>query len=318
MLHLSFKPALMLILLLLVILQIIPFHITIIPQAHASQSFTLIGSIFTGWGFTKTSITSPGPDIIVAPGEMVTMTLASADPSTVGHDWGVDYNNNTFWDPGEPVFPANPMTFTSARNVTFSFTATTTPGNYLYYCFIHGPPMFGHFIVSAPDVAVTSLTTSRGFAYNGVTLANLLDVSVTAANPGLQTETFFVSAKANSTLIGNQSVTLAGGKSTIVTFQWNPSSLPRGVYIMTSQATKVPFETNITNNSFTGANFNIRFRGDINGDCKVDIVDLATVGSTFGKTRGQPGFNEAADLNNDGVINIVDLVIVAGAFGTSC
>lgn len=318
MLRPSFKPVLMLILVLLVIVQITPFHITIIPPVKANQAFTLIGSLQKGWGFTKTSVTSPGPDLIVAPGESVTMTLASADPSTVNHDWGVDYNNNTLLDPGEPVFPAMPNSFNSARNVTFTFTATTTPGNYLYYCFFHGPPMYGHFIVSAPDVAVTSLTTSRSFAYNGVTLSNPLQVNVTATNPGLQTETFFVSAKANSTLIGNQTVTLAGGKSATVTFQWNPSSLPRGVYIMTSQATKVAFETNTANNSFTGINFNMRFRGDITGDCKVDIVDLATVGSTFGKTLGQPGFNAAADLNNDGAINIVDLVIVAGSFGQSC
>ncbi|HTD20122.1 MAG TPA: dockerin type I domain-containing protein, partial [Ktedonobacteraceae bacterium] len=117
----------------------------------------------------------------------------------------------------------------------------------------------------------------------------------------------------------NQSITLVAGTTSIVSFNWPTPSLARGVYILRANATKVLGETNMANNFFTAASsFIVRFHGDVNGDCRVDIVDLATVGSTFGKVAGQPGYNTNADLNNDGLINIVDLVIVAGNFGQNC
>jgi len=56
--------------------------------------------------------------------------------------------------------------------------------------------------------------------------------------------------------------------------------------------------------------------GDVNGDGKVDIIDLSTVGSVFGTTRGSANWNVAADLNNDGVIDITDLATVASHFGS--
>jgi len=295
----------------------LPFSPRIPPIRAATLSFTLIGRIGlsgpAGWGFTKPTISSPGPDIIVSPGDTVTMTLGSADPPVTPHNWGVDYNNNTLHDPGEPISP----NFMSSANITFQFTATNTPGRYLYYCFVHGAPMFGHFIVSPPDVAVTGIVPSRGFAYNGVS-SNPIQVNVTAANLGPIVETFFVSAKANSTLIGNQTVTLDPGKTTVVTYQWTTTSLARGVYILTAQASKVPNEVDSSNNSFMGDNFIVRFKGDVNGDCKVNIIDFSTVGGIFGKNRTQIGYIPDADLNNDGLINIIDLVIVAGNFGQTC
>ena len=49
---------------------------------------------------------------------------------------------------------------------------------------------------------------------------------------------------------------------------------------------------------------------DINGDERVNILDLVLIASELGNT----GTNLAADVSGDGVVNILDLVLVAGMF----
>ncbi len=185
----------------------------------------------------------------------------------------------------------------------------------------------GNGALPAPDVAITAMNVSKTFAYSGAP-ANNVTVSVTTLNPGNVAASFVVSVKANLTMFiaTNQTVTsLAPGAGQVLSFSWKTSTLTIGKWNLTAYATGAEGETNLSNNilacptAATGcawAGFFIsRLKGDVSKDCKVDIVDLATVGSTFGKTIGQLGFNAAADLNNDGTINIVDLVLVASSFG---
>jgi len=135
----------------------------------------------------------------------------------------------------------------------------------------------------------------------------------------------FGTVPSGGVLLKTQSATLAAGATQIVILRWDPgnstapSIVPKGNYAVIGWAVPVTGEFILSNNVATyPLTFIQRFKGDVSGDCKVDIVDLATVGSTFGKVIGQAGYNPAADLNNDGVINIVDLVLVAGTFGQSC
>lgn len=53
--------------------------------------------------------------------------------------------------------------------------------------------------------------------------------------------------------------------------------------------------------------------GDINGDGKVTIGDLAIIAAQYGKTTASPDWEQAkkADINNDGKVGLEDLVIVA-------
>ena len=54
--------------------------------------------------------------------------------------------------------------------------------------------------------------------------------------------------------------------------------------------------------------------GDVNGDGRVDILDLVMVGSHFGE-RISPFVHPNPDVNGDGVVNILDLVLVGRHFG---
>ena len=60
--------------------------------------------------------------------------------------------------------------------------------------------------------------------------------------------------------------------------------------------------------------------GDVNRDGMTSCTDFKLVRSSFGRYRGQPGYNAAFDANNDGVVNIQDLSLIAKNLpaGTKC
>lgn len=55
--------------------------------------------------------------------------------------------------------------------------------------------------------------------------------------------------------------------------------------------------------------------GDLNGDGKVDIKDLALLGKAFGSYEGHPRWNATYDLNGDGKVDLLDAAIVMKNFG---
>ncbi len=61
-----------------------------------------------------------------------------------------------------------------------------------------------------------------------------------------------------------------------------------------------------------------RLAGDVNLDCRVNVIDLVNVGLSFGSRKGDVGYMGSADLNGDGAIDIIDLVWVALNFGQTC
>jgi len=98
----------------------------------------------------------------------------------------------------------------------------------------------------------------------------------------------------------------------------NQSLQARATYNITGQVQPVPGDPNPANNKIQAGQFSVRMQGDVNGDCRVDIVDLSTIGAKFGLQSSDPRYLSAADLNNDGITNIVDLVLTAGKFGQTC
>jgi plastocyanin len=114
-------------------------------KAATTRNFTLYGSILNGWGFTDSSMSNPGPPIVVEQGDTVNLTLISNDGIT--HRFFVSYTNQTSPSAGDPESPV----FTSA-GVNFQFVASNTIGTYQYHCAIH-PQMMGYFqIVPAGSI----------------------------------------------------------------------------------------------------------------------------------------------------------------------
>jgi len=227
----------------------------------------------------------------------------------------VDVNGDNAWEVGEPVVDDadSGNTYTFADTVIVNGFLTWVPGEPIIANSTVIP--VGAFLKTDPKIKFVDShyngkwTSGDAVAYdgNGNGLYDAIEVMVAGATPS------------PGFLVGSQSVTLTGGQANFkVTLNWDTSSLPRATYQIQGSIAPVPKEYITLNNNVAITSFTQRLKGDVSGDCKVDIVDLATVGSTFGKTLGTAGYNAAADLNNDGTINIVDLVLVAGSFGTSC
>jgi len=57
--------------------------------------------------------------------------------------------------------------------------------------------------------------------------------------------------------------------------------------------------------------------GDVNGDCKVNVLDLIFVRNRL-NTSISTGDNWLADVNSDGKINVLDLIYVRNRLNTRC
>jgi hypothetical protein len=145
---------------------------------------------------------------------------------------------------------------------------------------------------------------------------------VVVTNERLWTETFNVTAytqpllqKQCANFTQTQTITLVGGTFSIITFTWNTTGVAKGNQTIAAYATPVPGETDIDDNSRTFGDVIITVFGDLNGDFKVNILDVAVAARAFGSMPGKPNWNSNADVDDNGLINIIDVARVAREFG---
>jgi len=149
--------------------------------------------------------------------------------------------------------------------------------------------------------------------------SNPLNATVTVSNNAPYNETItvmFTLQNITSTIFlsVNQTAPLLASAAINLTFTVQTQNLPRGNYTMIAHVLPVQGQTDMSNNTMTSL-LQVHIPGDVNGDRIVNIIDLATVASRFGRRIGDLNYLPAADLNNDGVINIIDLSIVGSTFG---
>ena len=174
----------------------------------------------------------------------------------------------------------------------------------------------GFFASLIQDLAITNVVPSRNWVYQG----ELVDINVTAKNLGNQKESFDVKTYYDIELIGTQHVTdLAPDAEVTLTFTWNTSLVtPCHNYTITGEATILPFEANTDNNKYVDGTIKVRFVGDLNGDGKVDMVDLREIAKAFASYPGHPKWNPDADINQDGKVDMRDIRLAAKNFGKGC
>jgi len=108
-------------------------------EAATTRDFNLFGGYLQGWGFDQSTMSIPGPTIVVEQGDTVNLTLISIDGIT--HIFFVSYTNHSSPSSGDPESPS------FSGTINFHFVATSTVGTYTYYCANHPTFMYGTFQV---------------------------------------------------------------------------------------------------------------------------------------------------------------------------
>jgi len=164
------------------------------------------------------------------------------------------------------------------------------------------------------SVLVTAMTPNTTWVYQG----QVVNVNVTVSNVGSSAEKVWVTLFYNITaelIIGtNTSAVILGvGQNYTFPFTWNTTGIPIDYpgYTLTAMAL-----ISGGSNTLSDGNITVRIIGDVNGDGRVDLKDLALVARAFGSTPTSPNWNPTADINGDGLVNMKDIDLVARNFGS--
>lgn len=108
---------------------------------------------------------------------------------------------------------------------------------------------------------------------------------------------------------------LPTGMSTGLNFDWNTAGFAYGSYTLSAHISLVAGETNMGNNSYMCGHITITIPGDIDGNLKVNLVDLVEIGQAYNSKLGASNWNPNADIDGNGKVDLVDLVTLATNYG---
>jgi len=166
-------------------------------------------------------------------------------------------------------------------------------------------------VIGISDIAITNVTPSKTIVGQGYTMK----INVTVENQGDTTETFNVTAYANTTFIQTKTNTLPSGNSTTITLTWDTTSVAKGNYTITAYAEPVLGETDTLDNTFIDGTVYVGIVGDVNADDKVDMKDIGLCCLAYGSHPGDPRWNPNADINDDGKVDMKDIGIACMHYG---
>jgi len=171
---------------------------------------------------------------------------------------------------------------------------------------------FTILIAIVHDVSIPDVTPSKTIVGQGLNLP----ITATVQNQGYFIENFNVTVYANTTIITTLTdINLTSGNSTTITFTWNTSGFAKGKYTIWAYAWPVPGETYTADNTFIHGTVYVGIPGDVNGNGKVDILDIAIIAKAYGAYPGHAKWNPNADLDDSNNIDIIDIAKAAKNFG---
>jgi PKD repeat protein len=172
-----------------------------------------------------------------------------------------------------------------------------------------------HISIYTHDIATTNITTSKTIIGQGYSLR----IKVIVTNQGNYTEEINVTICSNITNpIATRIITLTSENFTTIIFTWETTGVTYGNYTISAHAAPVPSETDVSDNALTDGTVLVTIPGDVNGDRKVNFVDLYTcLIPHIGCDKGEPCYVPNYDINCDGRINMADIYIAVLHFGES-
>jgi len=199
-------------------------------------------------------------------GEAVTVTVVAKNEGTTTETFNitVHYDDNILGTQDiTDLAPDSNTTLTfswdtssvPAGEYTIKAVASTVPGETEFEdntC-IDGQVRVG--VRPVRDVAVVGVTPS----VTEIDVGQVVNITVTVRNEGTATEDFDVTLYYGDTVIGTQTVTgLGPGAETTLKFSWDTTGVPEGDYVIKAEASMVPGETDITDNTHVDGNVTVK------------------------------------------------------------
>jgi len=269
-----------------------------------------------------TNVTTNVTEVVPYIASYVNVTVTAKNKG----DFTETFHIIAYWNETNPIGMKQIIGLTPQKETALDLTWNTTgvsPGNYTISA--NASEVFGEtylddniFIdgnvtVLEPtihDVAIVSVTPSA----TKVNIGYEINVTVVAKNEGHFTETFNVTAYyANATIeiaFDTKTVTLLPLTDTTLILTWNTTGVALGNYNISAEAAVVSGENNTTNNILTDGTVEVILYGDVNGDGKVNVLDVKKVKLAYSGFILPPDpvwYRTAALAEPEDVLNVLDV-----------
>jgi hypothetical protein len=89
-------------------------------------------------------------------------------------------------------------------------------------------------------------------------------------------------------------------------------------YTILGTADPVPYQTDLSDVNFTDGKVKIRLMGDVNGDGRVDMKDIAQLVAVFRSSPSKPNWDLLNDLDRNMIVDMRDIAICIMHFNEHC